>query len=324
MDKQLIMKEKLMLNNQDRRKEILVMGAGQLGLAVLESLLPRAQARNISVTVLVSPETLKAPSEQDLIKISHLQNLGANFVGFDLSSTEEALQTMLEGYTTVLCCTGFVAGSGTQLKITNAALKAKVPRFFPWQFGVDYDIVGRDSGQPVFDEQYEVRQLLRAQKHTEWVIVSTGMFTSFLFEPDFDVVNLDKKTIHALGSWDTKLTVTTPDDIGKLTTEILFAEPRVINQIIYVAGDTLSYGQLAEIVESVTGQKFEKKAWSVEELRSHVLTKPNSTMARYRVAFSLGNGMWWDKSQTFNHINRYGTTDVETYLRERLSLEKDV
>ncbi len=24
-------------------------------------------------------------------------------------------------------------------------------RYFPWQFGVDYDIVGRGSGQPAFD-----------------------------------------------------------------------------------------------------------------------------------------------------------------------------
>ncbi len=58
---------------------------------------------------------------------------------------------------------------------------------------MNYDVVGKGSGQPVWDEQYDVRTLLREQNVTEWVIVSTGLFTSFLFEPAFDVVNLDQK-----------------------------------------------------------------------------------------------------------------------------------
>ena len=58
---------------------------------------------------------------------------------------------------------------------------------------MNYDVVGKGSGQPVWDEQYDVRTLLREQNVTEWVIVSTGIFTSFLFEPAFDVVNLAKK-----------------------------------------------------------------------------------------------------------------------------------
>lgn len=94
---------------------------------------------------------------------------------------------------------GFVAGAGTQIKITRAVLEAGVSRYFPWQFGVNYDVVGKGSGQPVWDEQYDVRTLLREQNTTQWVIVSTGMFTSFLFEPAFDVVNLSENTINALG-----------------------------------------------------------------------------------------------------------------------------
>ena len=60
-----------------------------------------------------------------------------------------------------------------------------------------------------------------AQRATEWVVVSTGMFTSFLFEPDFDVVNLSNRNLHALGSWDTQVTVThrriLPPDHGDLS-----------------------------------------------------------------------------------------------------------
>ncbi len=64
---------------------------------------------------------------------------------------------------------------------------------------------------------------MRGQSRTGWISVSTGMFTSFLFEGSFGVVDLAQNTMHALGSWDNAVTVTAPDDIGRLTAAILFA-----------------------------------------------------------------------------------------------------
>jgi hypothetical protein len=46
------------------------------------------------------------------------------------------------------------------------------------------------------------------------------------------VVDLARETVHALGSWDTAVTVTAPEDIGVLTAEILLAEPRIANQVV--------------------------------------------------------------------------------------------
>jgi hypothetical protein len=122
-----------------------------------------------------------------------------------------------------------VAGSGIQIKITRAVLESGIRCYVPWQFGVDYDVVGKGSGQTVWDEQLDVRALLRGQQHTQWVIVSTGMFTSYLFDADFGVVDFRSNRVNALGSWNNAVTLTTPDDIGKLTREILFSEPPILN-----------------------------------------------------------------------------------------------
>lgn len=299
-------------------RDMLVLGAGQLGMAVLRALAPKVRAANQPLAALVAPGMVENPAEQDQASLQELEDLGVKVMGFDLSADEDKLAKLFSRYRTVVNCTGFVAGPGTQLRITRAVLKAGVKRYFPWQFGVDYDIVGRGSGQPVFDEQYEVRQLLREQESTEWVIVSTGMFTSFLFEPAFDVVNLDRKTIHGLGSWNTKVTVTTPEDIGKLTTEILLTEPRIVNEIVRVAGDTISYGKLAEVVERVTGVEFEKVEWTLDKLRADLAASPSDVMTRYRAAFARGDGMWWDKADTFNARRGIQVTNVEEYLRTRL------
>jgi hypothetical protein len=297
---------------------MLVLGAGQLGMAVLRALAPRVRKAGQSLTVLVAPAMLDAPSGQEAEYLMELRELGADILGVDLASGEESLTEVFRHFRTVVNCTGFVAGPGTQLRITRAVFSAGVKRYVPWQFGVDYDIVGRGSGQPVFDEQYEVRMLLRAQRHTEWVIVSTGMFTSFLFEPAFGVVNLEQGIVRGLGSWETQVTVTTPADIGRLTAEILLAEPRIVDQIIHVAGDTISYGRLAEVVERVTGRAFEKTEWTLDKLRNDLAIAPDDVMVRYRAAFALGDGMWWDKATTFNEREGFETIDVEQYLRAHL------
>lgn len=301
-------------------KPLLVLGAGQLGMAVLSELAPRMARRQIPVTVVVSPTSVSGNDPRDAKLLADLDALGVDVIGFDLSSDVSTLQALFERYDTVVNCTGFVVGAGTQLRITRAVLAARVRRYFPWQFGVDYDVVGRGSGQPVFDEQYEVRQLLRGQHVTEWIIVSTGMFTSFLFEPAFNVVDLQRGTVNGLGTWDTRVTVTTPADIGRLTTEILLAEPRISNEVVYVAGDTISYGELADVVERVTGRHVTRTLWTIEKLRADLQAAPDDVMARYRAAFARGDGMWWSKSKTFNARHRIETTDVEGYLRKTKAL----
>ncbi len=69
------------------------------------------------------------------------------------------------------------------------------------------------------------------------------------FEPSFGVVDLSRNVVHALGSWQNSVTVTTAEDIGKLTAEILFTEPKISNSVVYTAGDTITYGQLADMID---------------------------------------------------------------------------
>jgi len=292
---------------------ILVLGAGELGMAIVRQLAPHRR-----LVVMVSPQSLGAPNPAQQQAAGELRALTVNLVGFDLATcTEAALSAQLRPFHTVINCTGFVAGPGTQVKVTNAVLAAGVRRYVPWQFGVDYDVVGQGSGQPVFDEQYAVRQLLRAQTRTEWVIVSTGMFTSFLFEPGFGLIDFDARIVRGLGSWETQVTVTTPEDIGILTTAILLEQPRIVNQVVYVASDTISYGRLADIVEDVTGQPFQRVLLTPAMLAAACDANPADGMARYRLAFGRGDGMWWDKSTTYNAQRAIPTTDVRTWLAAR-------
>ena len=167
-------------------------------------------------------------------------------------------------------------------------------------------------------DPFRVRDLLRSQDRMEWVIVSTGMFTSFLFEPAFGVVDLAQSTIHALGSWSTAVTVTTPADIGVLTAEIVLAEPQIVNSVVYTAGDTITYERLADIVDSLLGRKLQRVEWSVPTLKDELANDANNPIEKYRVVFAQGRGVSWEVGKTFNAQWRIDVSNVERWARENL------
>lgn len=295
---------------------ILVLGAGELGMAVVRTLVRRTAPAAIPVTVLLRPATIQSTDPVKQKDVEELRSLGVEIVPGDLSDQSgAALAAIFRRFDTVISCTGFVGGPGVQLKLARAALDAGIKRYFPWQFGVDYEVIGRGSAQDLFDEQLDVRDLLRSQVQTEWVIVSTGMFTSFLFEPAFGVVDLARNTVNALGGWDNAVTVTTAEDIGALTTEIVFSEPRIANQVVYIAGDTVTYRQLADTIDRLMGTEVLRRAWSVDELKRKLVQEPGDSLRKYRVVFAEGRGVAWDQQSTFNAQRGIAVSGLEEWMR---------
>lgn len=301
-------------------QKILVLGAGELGLPVLRSLAQRAKdidGVNISVLLRASAVASNLPGKQR--DVSEIRELGIEIIVGDLvKSSINELAAIFGQYDTVIGCAGYAAGIETPMKLAQAALQARIPRYFPWQFGVDFDLIGRGSPQDIFDAQLDVRELLRGQHQTEWVIISTGMFMSYLFEPEFGVVDLKANTVHALGSLDTAVTLTTPDDIGVLTAAVVFAQPRIRNEIVYLAGDTVTYGAVADKLEAALGLPFSRSEWSEEYLLGELARDPHNMMRKYRAAFAQGRGVAWDKRSTFNSRRALPVTDVASWINANL------
>jgi NmrA-like family len=299
---------------------ILVLGAGELGTSVIRHLARRAAEHpGASLTVLLRGSTINSDDPAKRREVYALRALGVDLLAGDVTATADELAEVFHEFDTVICCTGFVGGKGTQLRIAHAVLAAGVKRYFPWQFGVDYEVIGRGSAQAGWDEQLDVRDLLRTQSDTAWVIVSTGMFTSFLFEPSFGVVDLDNDVVHALGSWDNTVTVTAPDDIGALTAEICLFHPTIANSVVYTAGDTISYARLADTVEAVLGRKMQRVEWTLPWLERELAAAPDDLILQYRMAFASGTGVSWDMDCTFNVRQSIGVVDVEQWMRANLT-----
>ncbi len=94
------------------------------------------------------------------------------------------------------------------------------------------------------------------------------------------------------------MTVTSPADIGRLTTAIYLHQPQIVNEVVFVAGETTSYRQLADTVERVTQQTFSKAVHTLPALLEQLRTDPDDAMLRYRAAFARGDGVWWPMGDT--------------------------
>jgi len=140
------------------------------------------------------------------------------------------------------------------------------------------------------------------------------MFTSFLFEPAFGVFDLEQGVVHGLGSWDNAVTLTTAEDIGRLTADVLAAEPPVVNQVVFVAGDTVTYGQAADLVEQVSGKSLRREVWSVPQLRACLAEDPDNAMAKYHVVFAEGRGIAWPLDLTYNQKHQIPVTGLHQWL----------
>ncbi len=134
----------------------------------------------------------------------------------------------------------------------------------------------------------------------------------------FGVVDFDKKVVNALGSLDTAVTVTTPDDIGMLTAEIFFEEPAIENSIVYIAGDTITYAQLCDVVASLSGQEFERTVADLEQLGNDLKNDPTNFVYKYRSIFGDGRGVSWDFNTSFNTKKRIKTTSVKEWAEKNI------
>lgn len=140
---------------------------------------------------------------------------------------------------------------------------------------------------------------------------------SYLFLPDFGVVDLENRTVRALGSWQNKITVTTPHDIGRMTAEMVFAPEGTVDGMMYIGGETISYGQFADLLDqtlSSEGERFRRKEWTLPRLREKLAKDPENLWYKYQCIFGDGKGISWDLNKTFNGQRGLEMTTVRDYI----------
>lgn len=144
---------------------------------------------------------------------------------------------------------------------------------------------------------------------------------SFIFVPEFGPVDLKARTLRALGSWDIRLSVTTPRDIGRVAAGIVYEPHDIHSRVVFVAGDTVSYGDVADLVERRFGGQWKRELWDMQTLQLRLEANPDDGMVKYQNVFGAGKGVAWDLADTLNAQRGMEMQTVEDYLQEMEDLE---
>lgn len=304
--------------------KILLLGAGELGTAFLPHL---SALPNTHITIGV-----RSPS-----KYTHLARSNVHITQIDLGSDSALLAEEFSKQDILISATGFGQSPSTVLKLAHEALDAGALKgsrgqgqlwFFPWQWGVNYDIIGDGEGlMPLFGAQKAVRELLRSKassSNVKWTVVSTGIFMSFLFEPFWGIIDTTqlapsgKLTVRCLRDWRHEVTVTDVHDIGKVLARIVAGDIDANDRILYVSGDTIRYGELADLIEHVTEKEVVREKWSIPYLEEELKKDPENGIKKYRLVFAR-DGVCWNPEESVNYQLEIPTLDLDTYATKWFS-----
>ncbi len=109
------------------RRNILVLGAGELGMPVLRSLARRAKAVDETTLLACCYAPAPSPTADQKRDISEIRDLGIEVVVGDLvKSSVDELASVFEQYDTVIGCAGYAAGINTPMKLAKAALQSGI------------------------------------------------------------------------------------------------------------------------------------------------------------------------------------------------------
>ena len=322
--------------------KILLLGAGELGQAIISSIVEHpifTAIKGSTLTIALRPSSLETPTDaQKTLQTSWLINPQVSLHGLDLEATPLASLTEFlatSDFTTVIHAGGMTSIEGTYTKLARAVLDAQVPLYLPWQFGLDYDVIGPAAGHGLFAEQCGVRVLLREQTRTKYKIISCGMFMSFLFEQAWGVVvkepteddqARERIRVRPVGGWETPLTVTTAEDIGRATAEIALtagtsdnpddSHVAVHRDVVFIAGQTVTYSELADLLASVTGKEVIRDgSWTMGYLSAKMDEDPGNKLWRYRTVFGQGIGTAWPVEGTLNDDKNWAFEGIGEWVK---------
>lgn len=222
---------------------VAVAGAtGQLGRVIATNL----RQRNVPVKALVRPGT--APSRTEALRAA-----GVTVTEADLSDVASLAKSM-EGATCVVSALNGLKDTmhGTQGALLDAAVTARVPRFIPSDYSLDFT-----KTQPGSNRNLDLRREFHARLDASgiaWTSVLNGGFMDLL-GGGAPLINHRLGRVLYWGSDAQELDFTTISDTAAYTAAVA-ADPNPTPRFLRIAGDTFSAKELAETVGRVRGTAY--------------------------------------------------------------------
>jgi uncharacterized protein YbjT (DUF2867 family) len=223
---------------------IAVAGApGHLGSLIALEL----RKRNEAVKALVRPDTAASRTQT-------LRSAGVQIAEVDMASVPDLTETLKGASTVVSALSGLRdVMLGVQGALLSAAVAAKVQRFIPSGFALDFTKTAPGSNRNL-DLRREFHAKLDASG-IQWTSILNGAFMGLVTGGQIPMIKDEWHRIVHFGSVDQKLDVTTVPNVAAYTAAVA-ADPIPTPNVLRIAGDSFSAKDLAAIVTRLRGQQY--------------------------------------------------------------------
>ena len=275
----------------------LVVGTGTVGGSILRAIASPDFRGRLSGAALIRPSSLLDAAKA--AKIRSLELLGVEVVSGDCDDPTAELAERLRGFHTVISAVGGSGFKQSQLNLLEACKQAGVQRFIPSEFSVDTEAAGEGHALArLYREKRYIAEALKASE-LDYLQVVPGLFGELLLSP-FGGVDIANLVVTAPYSFDTRVTFTAKPDIGRITAALLLSD--VHRSRVRISGDTMSYGQIADTIERLTGKSVQRKVWTAKEIDAAIAESGEAGSVRAELAKFLGEGRaaWWEPTSAWN------------------------
>lgn len=226
-------------------------------------------------TFLLVRET--APSNQEKAQLLEaFKTAGANLVQGSVEDHASLVQAIKE-VDVVISAVGFFQLM-SQLNIIKAIKEVgTVQRFFPSEYGFDYDKVQAvEPAKIMYDNTVKIRRQIEAEG-IPYTYVSNNCFARY-FLPGFghlDITAPPRDKVVIFGDGNAKAAFVKEEDIGTFTIKAV-DDPRTLNKILYfrLPANIYSLNELVALWEKKIGKTVEKLYLPEEEILKKITETP--------------------------------------------------
>lgn len=275
-------------------KVVLAGASGSLGKPVLEHLL----AANFIVTVLTREDSNSSfPQGVKVAKVDY--------------NSEDSLASALQGQQ-ALISTLSTDSISLQDKLISAAVKARVSRIIPSEFGSDTSLEA-NKDIPVFHPKIAIeKQLEDAVRQTSGVVSYTCILNNIFLDWGIDhgfLLDAKNKKFTLYDGGNTPFSTTPLHAVAKAVVGVLQHPTETANRAVRVHGRVLTQNQLLELAKKALGEQ----GWSVTESSTADETKRAWEVFNTNPANVMGWAIGFLKAAIFGreHSPAFGKVDNE-------------
>ena len=292
---------------------VLVVGAGRAATFICKALAEPRYRPHFTVSALARPTT----DEKKLAVRTTLQtDYNVRLIEGDLAQPTAELVPLLLGQHTVISTTSFLSPLEQQLSLLRACVGAGVQRFVPSDFGPEWAAFTDPSPLAPTKQSKMALQKTVEDSGLDWLNVICGFFYHLTIHP-FAGVDLPHTAITAPGSYDTRLTATDTEDVGRVLAEALLRNEH--RQHLRVAGSTFTWAELADVIDSECGVVLDRRLATTTEIDEKIAADGEGVlMFKFKYIQSRECGTWWEVESTHNHKYGMQLNGLREYVREQM------